>query len=231
MELLLCVSSSFFFFFFFFLLHSFSFSVVFVLGLAVWRFSRPHIAFRNLGTRVLRIFKLTDRPRGDLPFATPPPFRFTQLVISLGVTYAAVPLYRAFCAATGFSGTPMTDPTRYIPERMYADEVANARKRITVHFEATASDELKWKFTPQQRFVKVLPGETALAFYTAENMGKEDVIGIATYNTTPAKVSRVFFVFVFLLFSFSLTPKLSSVQPGNHSRFPPANRQRLRTKS
>jgi cytochrome c oxidase assembly protein subunit 11 len=58
-----------------------------------------------------------------------------------------------------------------------------------VHFEATASDDLKWKFTPQQRFVKVLPGETALAFYTAENWGKEDVVGIATYNITPSRVS------------------------------------------
>lgn len=86
----------------------------------------------------------------------------------------------------------MTDPTRFVAERMYPDESARLRKRITVHFEATASDELKWKFTPQQRHVKVLPGETALAFYTAENTGKEDVIGIATYNTTPAKVAPYF---------------------------------------
>jgi cytochrome c oxidase assembly protein subunit 11 len=60
-----------------------------------------------------------------------------------------------------------------------------------VHFEATASDDLKWKFTPQQRFVKVLPGETALAFYTAENWGTEDVVGIATYNITPSRVRHL----------------------------------------
>jgi cytochrome c oxidase assembly protein subunit 11 len=104
------------------------------------------------------------------------------------VTYAAVPLYRAFCSATGFSGTPMTDPARFTPDRLYTTPESAASNPITVHFEATASDELKWKFTPQQRSVKVLPGETALAFYTAENWGKDDVIGIATYNTTPAKV-------------------------------------------
>jgi hypothetical protein len=40
-----------------------------------------------------------------------------------------------------------------------------------------------------QRSVKVLPGETALAFYRAKNTGKEDLIGIATYNMTPEKVS------------------------------------------
>jgi cytochrome c oxidase assembly protein subunit 11 len=34
----------------------------------------------------------------------------------------------------------------------------------------------------------VLPGETALAFYTAKNVGDKDLIGIATYNMTPEKV-------------------------------------------
>lgn len=31
-----------------------------------------------------------------------------QILLALGATYAAVPLYRAFCAATGFAGTPKT---------------------------------------------------------------------------------------------------------------------------
>lgn len=38
----------------------------------------------------------------------------------------------------------------------------------------------------------MLPGETALAFYTAKNNGNEDLIGIATYNMTPEKVSLEF---------------------------------------
>ena len=35
-----------------------------------------------------------------------------------------------------------------------------------------------------------MPGETALAFYTAKNTGTQDLIGIATYNMTPEKVSH-----------------------------------------
>ena len=126
-----------------------------------------------------------------------------QLILTLGFTYAAVPAYRAFCSATGFSGVPITDSNRFLPDRLYPSEESAKAERITVHFEATASDELKWKFTPQQKFVKVLPGETALAFYTAENWGTEDVIGIATYNTTP---SRVRFGPVFLHCKESDTP-------------------------
>ena len=61
-------------------------------------------------------------------------------------------------------------------------------KRIKVHFNADVSDALPWSFTPQQRFVSVLPGETSLAFYTAKNKSDKDIIGIATYNVTPDRV-------------------------------------------
>ncbi|CAZ82227.1 unnamed protein product [Tuber melanosporum] len=49
-----------------------------------------------------------------------------------------------------------------------------------------------WKFTPQQREVRVLPGETALAFYKAKNCSKEDIIGVATYSVTPGQVAQYF---------------------------------------
>ncbi|KAG0216875.1 Cytochrome c oxidase assembly protein cox11, mitochondrial [Mortierella sp. NVP41] len=90
------------------------------------------------------------------------------LMGTLGLSYAAVPLYRMFCSATGLGGAPM------------------------VKFNADTSTSLQWSFQPQQRQVSVLPGETALAFYTAKNKSKEDVIGIATYNVTPSKVAPHF---------------------------------------
>ncbi|KAG0634445.1 cytochrome c oxidase assembly protein CtaG/Cox11, domain-containing protein [Tuber brumale] len=57
---------------------------------------------------------------------------------------------------------------------------------------ASVSDVLEWKFTPQQREVRVLPGETALAFYKAKNCSKEDIIGVATYSVTPGQVAQYF---------------------------------------
>ena len=62
--------------------------------------------------------------------------------------------------------------------------------RIT--FNGSVSDVMPWKFTPQQREVRVLPGETALAFYTATNKSTEDIIGVATYSVTPAQVAPYF---------------------------------------
>jgi len=94
-----------------------------------------------------------------------------------------------FCAATGFAGTPKVGTGRFDPERLTPVESA---RRIKVHFNADKSEQLPWKFTPQQKFVSVLPGETSLAFYTAKNNSKQDIIGIATYNVTPDRVRYMF---------------------------------------
>ena len=106
----------------------------------------------------------------------------TAVLISfLGLTYAAVPIYRIVCQKTGWGGTPMTDSSKFSPEHMIPVATASGR-RIKVTFSASTSDSLPWSFRPLQREISLLPGETALAFYKARNKGKEDIIGIATYN-------------------------------------------------
>ncbi|KAH8994899.1 cytochrome c oxidase assembly protein CtaG/Cox11-domain-containing protein [Lactarius akahatsu] len=118
-------------------------------------------------------------------------FMYTSAVVILavGASYAAVPLYRMFCAATGFAGTPVVGTGRFEAERLVPIEGA---KRIKVHFNADRSEQLPWTFTPQQKYVTVLPGETSLAFYKAKNNADHDVIGIATYNVTPDRIAPYF---------------------------------------
>ncbi|KAG6910856.1 hypothetical protein DXG01_007172 [Tephrocybe rancida] len=111
------------------------------------------------------------------------------IIFAVGASYAAVPLYRIFCAATGFAGTPKVGTGRFEPERLVPVEGA---RRIKVHFNADKSEQLPWKFTPQQKFISVLPGETSLAFYTAKNNSPKDIIGIATYNVTPDRIAPYF---------------------------------------
>ncbi|KAG0260753.1 Cytochrome c oxidase assembly protein cox11, mitochondrial [Mortierella polycephala] len=111
------------------------------------------------------------------------------LMGTLGLSYAAVPLYRMFCAATGLGGSPQVGETKFAPERLVPRD---NHRRIKIKFNADTSTSLQWTFLPQQRQVHVLPGETALAFYTAKNKSKDDVIGIATYNVTPSKVAAYF---------------------------------------
>ncbi|KAI7869657.1 cytochrome c oxidase assembly protein CtaG/Cox11-domain-containing protein [Spinellus fusiger] len=107
----------------------------------------------------------------------------------LGLSYASVPLYRLFCANTGFSGTPVTDPARFSPDRLVPMQ---EKRRIRVTFESNVSDSLPWTFKPELREVYVVPGETALTFYRAKSQAKEDIVGIATYNVTPYRAGSYF---------------------------------------
>src|SRR5579859_2257888 len=136
---------------------------------------------RNASTQSL---PLPPRPSSHLPFsknATSAYYATAVLIGFLGLTYAAVPIYRIVCQKTGWGGTPMTDSSKFSPEHMIPVATASGR-RIKVTFSASTSDSLPWSFRPLQREISLLPGETALAFYKARNKGKEDIIGIATYN-------------------------------------------------
>ncbi|KAI7903846.1 cytochrome c oxidase assembly protein CtaG/Cox11-domain-containing protein [Cokeromyces recurvatus] len=110
-------------------------------------------------------------------------------IVMLGMSYAAVPLYRLFCSATGYSGTPVVDSARFSPDRLIPRDT---RKRIRITFESNTSDALPWSFKPEVREIYVVPGETALTFYKAKSKAKEDVIGIATYNVTPYRAGSYF---------------------------------------
>jgi cytochrome c oxidase assembly protein subunit 11 len=129
-------------------------------------------------------------------------------IATLALAYGSVPMYKMvslfndmvdlsnelllqICQQTGWSGQPVKahdsgeDPARrLIP-------VTDAR-RLRITFNGSVSDVLPWKFTPQQREVRVLPGETALAFFTATNKSEGDIIGVATYGVTPAQVAPYF---------------------------------------
>jgi cytochrome c oxidase assembly protein subunit 11 len=65
-------------------------------------------------------------------------------------------------------------------------------KVIRVMFASQVHDTLNWKFTPTQKEVRVVPGETALAFYTVKNKANKAITGVATYNVHPPKAGLYF---------------------------------------
>lgn len=67
----------------------------------------------------------------------------------------------------------------------------NSRK-IKVKFSADTAASMQWNFKPQQTEITVVPGETALAFYTATNPTNKQVVGISTYNVVPFEVGQYF---------------------------------------
>jgi cytochrome c oxidase assembly protein subunit 11 len=97
------------------------------------------------------------------------------------------------CQQTGWGGQPIKASIHSNAEDP-ADRLrpVTSSRRLRITFNGSVSDVMPWKFTPQQREVRVLPGETALAFYTATNKSEEDIIGVATYSVTPAQVAPYF---------------------------------------
>lgn len=110
----------------------------------------------------------------------------------VGASYAAVPLYRRFCQATGYGGTVQRRESVEEKISRHAREGTKTSREIVVQFNADVADGMPWKFTPTQREVRVKPGESALAFYTAENHSSGPITGVSTYNVTPMKAAVYF---------------------------------------
>ncbi|KAE8599778.1 hypothetical protein XENTR_v10017319 [Xenopus tropicalis] len=106
----------------------------------------------------------------------------------VGMSYAAVPLYRLYCQATGLGGTAVAG---HSSEQIEAMEPVKDRV-IKVTFNADVHASLHWNFRPQQGEIYVVPGETALAFYKAKNSTENPVIGISTYNVVPYEAGQYF---------------------------------------
>ncbi|HEV2335127.1 MAG TPA: cytochrome c oxidase assembly protein [Stellaceae bacterium] len=101
----------------------------------------------------------------------------------VGLSFASVPLYRMFCAATGFGGT--TQRAANAPK-----EVADAV--ITVRFNAEIAPDLQWEFRPVTPELRVHPGDQREVFFRAVNQSAETLTGSAIDNVTPTKVGIYF---------------------------------------
>lgn len=107
--------------------------------------------------------------------------------------YSINALYRSqICQQTGWGGQPILTHRGGDGDTASRVTPVTDSRRLRITFNGSVSDVLPWKFTPQQREVRVLPGETALAFYTATNKGPNDIIGVATYSVTPGQVAPYF---------------------------------------
>lgn len=105
------------------------------------------------------------------------------VAMMLGASYAAVPLYDLFCRVTGYGGTTQQADAG-------ADHVGT--RMVTVQFDANVARGMPWEFKPVQREIKLLTGETAIAFYRATNNTDRTIVGTATFNVTPLKVGYYF---------------------------------------
>lgn len=101
----------------------------------------------------------------------------------VGLSFAAVPLYRIFCQVTGWGGTTQVSD-------QYADRILD--REMTIRFDASRAEGLPWSFKPAQVSQTLKIGESGLAYYEATNLSDKPVIGSATFNVQPAKAGEYF---------------------------------------
>jgi cytochrome c oxidase assembly protein subunit 11 len=101
----------------------------------------------------------------------------------VGAAYAAVPIYKLICQATGLNGTT---------QRVGANGVKILDRKITVHFDSNTGADMPWEFKPLQRDLTVRIGETSMAYFSAYNPTGKTISGNATFNVTPEIAGRFF---------------------------------------
>jgi len=105
----------------------------------------------------------------------------------LGAGFAAVPLYRIFCQATGYGGTPAR-----ASELQASGVRAVAGKTMSIRFDANLESGMRWKFSPEKNTQVVPIGVRSLAFFDSENLTDKPITGQATYNIQPELAARYF---------------------------------------
>jgi cytochrome c oxidase assembly protein subunit 11 len=122
-----------------------------------------------------------------------------------GLGFASVPLYRMFCAATGFNGTT---------QRALVAPGAVGGGRMRIDFDANVSPKLPWAFEPEHPSDTVDVGARDMAFFTATNKSTKPVTGTATFNVTPAQAGKYFTKIQCFCFT------QQTLKPGETARMP-----------
>jgi cytochrome c oxidase assembly protein subunit 11 len=125
-------------------------------------------------------------------------------VFMTGAAFAAVPLYKAFCQATGWAGTA----------RKAAVAPGTALSQtLTVYFDTNVSN-VPLTFRPLQRSQVVHVGATNLAFFKVVNTSDHAVTARAAYNVSPDQAGQ--FVRKLQCFCFSA----QTLAPHQAAEFP-----------
>ncbi|CAN5295659.1 cytochrome c oxidase assembly protein [soil metagenome] len=122
----------------------------------------------------------------------------------VGAAYAAVPLYKMFCQATGFDGTV---------RKAVAKPGKVLDRKIEIRFDANVRN-LPWDFQAMQISQEVRIGDTGLAFFKVTNNGDKPFTGRALYNVVPETAGAYFQKLECFCFSNQ------TIEPGQTVEFP-----------
>jgi cytochrome c oxidase assembly protein subunit 11 len=126
----------------------------------------------------------SSRPRRRFTSSRVIPTAVVFVVVAmLGLAYASVPLYRMFCAATGYEGTPKVAT---------GASLARGKRVLRVRFDANVGGGLPWDFAPEEPNIDLRTGKTATVFFKVTNRTDRKVTAHAVYNVGPGSIGGYF---------------------------------------
>jgi cytochrome c oxidase assembly protein subunit 11 len=120
----------------------------------------------------------------------------------VGASFAAVPLYKAFCSATGYDGTVRR--ASVAPDKIL-------RKTVVIRFD-TNVDGLPWDFVPEQNNQVINIGETKVATFKVTNRSDKPLTGRAVFNVVPEQAATYFRKLACFCFSDQTIPAGKTVE-------------------
>ena len=103
--------------------------------------------------------------------------------IMLGMSFAAVPLYKLFCQVTGYGGTPLISKEK---------NLISIGEQIDIRFDSSVEKSSLLYFEPEKKKVSVNIGENSLAFYKAVNNTDRRITTMSVFNVTPHHAAKYF---------------------------------------
>lgn len=102
-------------------------------------------------------------------------------------TIALVPLYSVLCQLTGLNGK-----TEGLPAAVRQSLKVDQSRWVTVEFMGNVMPGLGWNFTPNQRSMRVHPGQIELATFEAKNNTNQVAAGQAVPSISPGQAALYF---------------------------------------
>jgi len=105
-------------------------------------------------------------------------------LVMFGFGFALVPFYRAICEVSGLNNFIQ-------PDTAPGNTQVDTSRWVTVEFDANTRG-LPWAFKPEQRSVRVHPGELVHVMYEVRNESKNAIIGQAIPSYGPKVAAEHF---------------------------------------
>ena len=103
-------------------------------------------------------------------------------IFMLGLSFAAVPLYDAFCRLTGFGGTTQVSKE---PPKVVLNKI------VSVRFDTNVNN-LTWDFKAKSNVMDVKVGQVNKIEFEVENYGKDTTYGVASFNVSPSSFGKYY---------------------------------------